>query len=74
MSAEQDVKTTDEVFGVRIQRKDGTCFLSCSGGAAPKLFWNRKDATAHKRDLWREGFKTARVVPVTMAYTFPVPA
>lgn len=73
MSAERDVKTTDEVFGVRILRADGTCFLSCSLGAAPKLFWKRTDATAHEHDLWREGFKTARVVPVTMAYTFPVP-
>lgn len=52
-----------EVWGVEIERKDGSKFLSCSGGIgiAPALLPNIANLRKWMRDLRSEGFKCRRI-------------
>lgn len=61
------------VFGVRLKRSyENTFFLAHSDTAAPSLFYKRKEAVDYKRTLIKEGFKSAKVVPVYVRFDFPI--
>lgn len=60
----------NKVFGVRIEREDGTCFLAMSGSAAPMLFWKRSQAVKYRRELKGHGFKRTAVISVTMIFKY----
>lgn len=60
------------VFGVLLSYED-TFFLAHSACAAPQIFYSRKAAVAFKKDLLKNGFKSAKVVPVFASFYFPAP-